>query len=157
MLSYLERQKEKKPAEIDEEHKVGKWFMGLIPCWIDAPSTLQPAHQYHGKNVIAIHLKDGGYRCCCVDNKNPITFCVAEDTHLVEGWKDRKPAEWSEKDEKLFISCMGRLQTWKPSKEQVRCLLDCVSKAKEIHNASVGGYDAYRILVSLYNDLQKLL
>ncbi len=46
---------------------------------------------------------------------------------------------------------------WKPSEEQMRCLLDCVSKAKEIHNASVGGYDAYRILVSLYNDLQKLL
>lgn len=45
---------------------------------------------------------------------------------------------------------------WKPSEEQMRCLLDCVSKAKEIHNASVGGYDAYRILVSLYNDLTKL-
>ena len=46
---------------------------------------------------------------------------------------------------------------WEPSEEQMRCLLDCVSKAKEIHNASVGGYDAYRILVSLYDDLHKLL
>ena len=46
---------------------------------------------------------------------------------------------------------------WKPSKEQMRCLLDCVSKAKEIHNASVGGYDAYHILVSLYDELHKLL
>ena len=46
---------------------------------------------------------------------------------------------------------------WKPSEEQMRCLWDCVSKAKEIHNASVGGYDAYRVLVSLYGELHKLL
>lgn len=47
--------------------------------------------------------------------------------------------------------------SWKPSEQQMRCLLDCVSKAKEIHNASVGGYDAYRILMSLYDELHKLL
>ena len=110
--AYLEKQKEQKPAEIDEEHKVGKWFTGLIPCWIDAPSTLQPAHRYHGKNVIAIHLKDGGYRCCCVDDKKPITFRVAEDTHLVEGWKDRKPAEWSEEDEMRINHLIGFVEKY---------------------------------------------
>ena len=73
--------------EVDEEYKVGKWFTGLIPCWVDAPSTLQPSHNYHGKNIVAIHLKDGGYRCCCVDDEVPTTFSLAEDTHLVEGWK----------------------------------------------------------------------
>ena len=60
-------------------------------------------------------------------------------------------------DDVNFLKSLRPQHHWKPSEEQMRCLLDCVSKAKEIHNASVGGYDAYRILVSLYNDLQKLL
>jgi len=76
-------------VEIDEKHKIGKWFTGLIPCWVDVPSTLQAAHNHHGKNIVAIHLKNGGYRCCCVDDKNPITFSLAEGTPLVEGWHNR--------------------------------------------------------------------
>ena len=36
------KQGEQKVEEIDEEYKIGKWFTGLIPCWINAPSTLQP-------------------------------------------------------------------------------------------------------------------
>ena len=98
--------------------------------------------------------------------------------------REHQPAEWSEEDEKMIDKCIelvlfampeniSAIKTkdqcitwlkslrpqphWKPSEEQMRCLLDCVSKAKEIHNASVGGYDAYRILVSLYDDLHKLL
>lgn len=76
--------------EIDEKFKVGVWFTGLIPCWIDAPSTLHAAHSRHGKNIVAIHLKEGGYRCCCVDDKNPSTFSLAENTPLVEGWHNRE-------------------------------------------------------------------
>lgn len=76
--------------EIDEEYKVGKWFAGLIPCWINAPSTLQPGHSEHGKNIVAIHLKGGGYKCCCVDNKEPATFNMPENTPLVEGWHNRE-------------------------------------------------------------------
>lgn len=76
--------------EIDEKHKIGKWFTGLIPCWIDAPSTLQTAHSHHGKDIIAIHLKNGGYRCCCVDDKEPSTFYLPENVSLVEGWHNRK-------------------------------------------------------------------
>lgn len=77
-------------SEVDEKYKIGKWFTGLIPCWVDAPSTLQAAHNHHGENIVAIHLKEGGYRCCCVDDKNPSTFSLAEGTSLVEGWHNRK-------------------------------------------------------------------
>lgn len=84
------KQGEQKVEEIDEEYKIGKWFTGLIPCWINAPSTLQPEHSNHGKNVVAVHLKGGGYRCCCVDDKKPITFSVAENTPFVEGWHNRE-------------------------------------------------------------------
>ena len=80
----------KEDLEIDEKHKVGIWFTGLIPCWVDAPSTLQAAHNHHGENIVAIHLKEGGYRCCCVDSKNPSTFSLAEGTSLVEGWHNKK-------------------------------------------------------------------
>lgn len=80
-------------TDIDEKYKIGKWFMGLIPCWVDAPSTLQAAHDHHGKNIVAIHLKNGGYRCCCVDDKKPITFSLAENTPLVEGWHNRESSE----------------------------------------------------------------
>ena len=73
--------------EIDEDWQVGKWFTGLIPCRVDAPSTLQPAHEYHGKNVVAIHLKNGGYRCCCIDDEKPKTFFLPEGTYFMEGWK----------------------------------------------------------------------
>ena len=89
-LAWLEKQGEQKVEEIDEEYKIGKWFTGLIPCWINAPSTLQPEHSNHGKNVVAVHLKGGGYRCCCVDDKKPITFSVAENTPFVEGWHNRE-------------------------------------------------------------------
>lgn len=81
---------DKQQVEIDKEYKIGKWFTGLIPCWIDAPSTLQAAHNHHGENIVAIHLKDGGYRCCCIDDKEPITFSLAENTPLVEGWHNRE-------------------------------------------------------------------
>lgn len=73
--------------EIDEDYVLGKCFTGLIPCWIDAPSTLQPAYKYHGKNIVAVHLKGGGYRCCIIDDITPSTFYLPENTHLVEGWK----------------------------------------------------------------------
>ena len=79
----------------------GKTFMGLIPCWVDAPSTLQPAHKHHGKNLIVMHENNGGFRCCCVDDEKPITFHLPEDTHLVEGW-NKKPSEWSEEDDMLM-------------------------------------------------------
>lgn len=75
--------------EIDEKHKIDKWFTGLIPCWVDAPSTLQAAHNHHGEDIVAIHLKDGGYRCCCIDDKEPMTFSLPENVSLVEGWHNR--------------------------------------------------------------------
>ena len=67
---------------------------------------------------------------------------------------------YSEEEKQFILDFLQRCEPqphWKPSEEQMRCLLVCVSKAKEIHNASVDGYDAYRILVSLYDELHKLL
>lgn len=95
-------------TDIDEKHKIGKWFMGLIPCWVDAPSTLQAAHDHHGKNIVAIHLKNGGYRCCCVDDKKPTTFSLAENTPLVEGWHNRE-SSWNEKDKKIIKNILSVL------------------------------------------------
>lgn len=89
ILSFLDTLEVKEDLEIDEKHKIGKWFTGLIPCWVDAPSTLQAAHDHHGKNIVAIHLKDGGYRCCCIDDKEPMTFSLPENTSLVEEWHNR--------------------------------------------------------------------
>lgn len=101
-------------CEIDEKHKIGKWFTGLIPCWIDAPSTLQASHSHHGKNIVAIHLKDGGYRCCCIDDKEPMTFSLPENTPLVEGWH-RESAVWDGKDEeriKNILSVLDVQECW---------------------------------------------
>lgn len=149
-------------AKIDEKHKVGKYFTGLIPCWVNAPSTLQPAHNYHGKNIIAIHLKDGGYRCCCIDDKKPVTFSLPENTPLVEGWK-RKSAEWSDEDEKIIEtmckegdlrpsqmiwlkSLKDRVQPhWKPTEEQMNALKQTSENDYVMYNT---------ILKSLYNDLK---
>ena len=89
----------------------GKTFMGLIPCWVNAPSALQPAHKHHGKNLIVMHENNGGFRCCCVDDEKPITFHLPEDTHLVEGW-NKKPAEWSEEDEQYLLVCKNALQKY---------------------------------------------
>ena len=74
----------------DEEYSFSGKFSGLCPAWINAPSTLQPAHKYHGKNVVAIHEKTGGFRCCCIDDEVPSTFHVPENTELVPGWTGRK-------------------------------------------------------------------
>lgn len=77
----------------DGDYNFSNKFTGLCPCWVNAPSTLQPAHKWHGKNIVAIHLKGGGYRCCCVDNIKPITFHMPENTELVPGWRNRRKEE----------------------------------------------------------------
>lgn len=155
-------------AKIDEKHKVGKYFTGLIPCWVNAPSTLQPAHNYHGKNLVAIHLKDGGYRCCCIDDNKPITFTLPENTQLVEGWK-RKSVEWSEEDEKIIEtmckegdlrpsqkiwlkSIKDRVQPqWKPTDEQ----MNCFKQAIDLFKMKVNDDLVLQNLHSLYNNLEK--
>ena len=170
-------------AKIDEKHKVGKYFTGLIPCWVDAPSTLQPAHNYHGKNIVAIHLKDGGYRCCCIDDKKPVTFSLPENTSLVEGWR-RKSGEWSDDDEKMmqcihkyvkasasnfdyeniqiwFRNIKNRVQPhWKPTEEQIEAV-KCA--AKDVFESSSRNEDLrfknepyFKSLYSLYEQLEKL-
>lgn len=109
LLHDIDTLEVKEDLEIDKEHKIGKWFTGLIPCWIDAPSTLQAAHDHHGKNIVAIHLKNGGYRCCCVDDKEPSTFSLAEGTPLVEGWHNREFSAWNKEDEERIKNILSVL------------------------------------------------
>ena len=73
----------------------GRTFSGLIPCWVNAPSELQPAHKYHGKNAVIMHENNGGFMCCFIDDKKATTVHLPENTFFVEGWR-KKPAEWSE-------------------------------------------------------------
>lgn len=169
-----EKKELKKIEKIDEKYKVGKYFTGLIPCWVNAPSTLQPAHNYHGKNIVAIHLKDGGYRCCCIDDKKPVTFSLPENTPLIEGWK-RKSVEWSDDDEKTMqhiFKCINasdyidfqkikiwleslknRVQPhWKPTDEQ----MSCFKQAIDLFKMKVNDDLVLRNLNSLYDDLKKL-
>ena len=78
--------------EFDEDYKIGTYFSGLILAWVNQPSALQPAHRHHGKNVVAIHLKRGGFRCCCIDDDVPRTIDIPENTLSPLGghWKPRK-------------------------------------------------------------------
>jgi hypothetical protein len=74
---------------VDTEFKIGKWFSGpIFPAWINAPSTLQSAHNFHGKNVVACHLKEGGFRIIYSENGKPVSAILTEDAPLVEGWKE---------------------------------------------------------------------
>jgi len=111
-LAWLEKQKEKVSDEFDENYKIGDYHSGLILAWVNQPSTLQPAHKYHGKNVVAIHLKKGGFRCCCVDDPSPITFEIPDGTlsPLCGKWhneksveKKQQPAEYLDKDKVYTI------------------------------------------------------
>lgn len=99
-----------------ENYTIGKTFKGLIPCWINAPSELQSAHQYHGKNVVVMHENNGGFRCVCIDDEKPVTFHLPDDVLLVEGWRKRNP-EWSEEDKKI-IETICKEGDLKPSEKR---------------------------------------
>ena len=128
---WAEKQKKQKPAECGctndeseydkgyrEGHRFGlrqtedymlpggKTFSGLIPCWINAPSELQPAHKYHGKNVVVMHENNGGFRCCFIDDEKATTIHLPEDTLFVEGWR-KQPAEWSEEDSRILYNVIA--------------------------------------------------
>ena len=45
---------------------------------------------------------------------------------------------------------------WKPSEGQMKCLGNCVNRARIMYNSSTNGYDDYPALSSLYNDLKSL-
>ena len=92
--------------------------------------------------------------------------------------KEQKPAEWSEEDEKMLSACIEAVgsmsvrsdvktlrdwlrslrpqPSWKPSEKQMKCLVKCVNRAREMYNASANGYDAYPTLSSLLHDLRSL-
>lgn len=94
------------------QYSIGKTFMGLIPCWVNAPSTLQPAHKYHGKNAVIMHESNGGFCCCFIDNEKAATVYLPENTGFVEGWR-KKPVEWSDEDEKTrrnLISLLANMR-----------------------------------------------
>ncbi len=173
LIAYLERQKEQKPAE---QYSIGKTFMGLIPCWINAPSELQPAHKYHGKNAVIMRESNGGFRCCFIDDEKATTVHLPENTLFVERWRKRH-TEWNKEDEGM-LNCIiatlceeshggretnnkmvtwleNRLKSlrpqphWKPSEVQMEAL------AWYSGNSGVPP-TGDKAIKSLYNDLKKL-
>ena len=147
--------------QIDGEYTNGG-FTGLLPAWIDAPSTLQPAHKWHGRNVVAVHEKNGGFRCCLIDEKVPFTFHLPENTGLVSGWKKKPVSEDLEKaaiayNKKVNFVVAGKIPNehfmagalWK--KQQL------MENAVE---AVIHPYDGEiwvdKYLLSIYNDCQRV-
>ena len=84
---FIDSLQQEQPEVDGIEFRCGFFSGPIFPAWIDAPSGLQPAHKYHGLEVIACHLKGGGYRV--VPRNKPISFELPESTHLVGGWKDQ--------------------------------------------------------------------
>jgi hypothetical protein len=96
----------------------------------------------------------------------------------LEKQKEQKPAEWSEEDDLMRDAILKTLERvgdygtigmqkdwlkslrpqphWKPSEKQMKCLVKCVNRAREMYNASANGYDAYPTLSSLLHDLRSL-
>lgn len=207
LLAYLEKQK---PAESHhsndnpeydkgymdgkafqlkqtEQYSIGKTFMGLIPCWVNAPSTLQPAHKYHGKNAVIMHENNGGFRCCFIDDEKATTIHLPENTLFVEGWR-KKPTKWSKDDEAILSRCISDIERakhyalqkpelydieinwlkslkprWKPNEEQIKALYSAVNDAIALYSNKVSPvYEEisrthFDALDSLYNDLKKLM
>ena len=124
-IAWLERQQE--TGAIDEEYRLGG-FTGLLCAWVNQPSINQPAHKYHGRNVVAYHEKNGGFRCCLIDEPTAATFHLPENT-LSAGWKDRNSVTWSEKDEQYkkfaidwLFTFQGRALTQEAKHEVAECI-----------------------------------
>lgn len=86
MQEFITALQQEQPEVEGIEFRCGYFSGPIFPAWIDAPSTLQPAHRYHGLEVVACHLKEGGYRV--VPRNKPVSFELPEGTHLVGGWKE---------------------------------------------------------------------
>lgn len=91
LILQIEHLQQEQPEVDDIEFRCGYFSGPIFPAWIDAPSTLQPAHKYHGLEVVACHLKEGGYRV--VPRNEPVSFELPEGTHLVGGWKEKAPED----------------------------------------------------------------
>ena len=65
--------------------------MSVIPrrCWINQPSTLQPLHEHHGTNVLAVPYCEGSHAVYFLDG-NVISMVVPSEV-LSEGWKPASP------------------------------------------------------------------
>lgn len=65
--------------------------MSVIPrrCWINQPSTLQPLHEHHGTNVLAVPYCADSHAVYFLDG-NVISMVVPSEV-LSEGWKPASP------------------------------------------------------------------
>lgn len=52
--------------------------------WINQPSTLQPAHKWHGTNVLALHEYDNMYRAYFLSG--PVESMQVSGLALSKGW-----------------------------------------------------------------------
>lgn len=119
-----------------QDYMIGRTFKGLIPCWINAPSTLSPLHKYHGKNAVVMHENNGGFRCICIDEKEPVSFHIPSGDVLVEGWKKKPDA-------------------WKPTEEQIKGLKFFLDFHRPQRNAGTTNWKEFDAVESLYEQLKK--
>jgi hypothetical protein len=55
-------------------------------CWINAPSTLQPVHHWHGRNVIVDRSDSDGMCVTVYFIEGPIVSAMIPALYLSKGW-----------------------------------------------------------------------
>ena len=165
ILSWLERQKEQKPTEFPKSEDYG--IDGLYAAVDILQKTLGEVDGYQTDDGILEHK-------CAISavkelyEQKPAEWsgedekmlnAIIEDIHCGTDFNAEvmREANIREKWLRERLKSLRPKPHWKPSEEQMKCLEDCVNRAREIYNASVNGYGAYHALSSLYHDLQKPL
>lgn len=57
-------------------------------CWINAPSTLQPVHHWHGRNVIVDRGDRDGVCVTVYFTEGQIISAMIPSMYLAKGYKD---------------------------------------------------------------------
>ena len=202
--SWLKKQKEQKPSDLPAgfyyiDGKGNKYYSKEFRCSNELGGyvSLKVAEQkpVEGKEYTS---PDCGTSACCDDERFEIIAQAKKDiiekTNIAEnelsmelplldgilmrvwqvGWLNKKPAEWSEEDEKMIQSLILGIDKyvffagikskkiitwlkslrpkphWKPSEEQIEALWETIDFAPETFKPKC-------TLESLYNDLKKLI
>ncbi len=72
---------------MDTSDKDSNWTIKPQRMWINQPSTLQPLHKLHGKNVLAIRESQGWYTIYFLDGD--VISQIAPLNTLSNGWLNK--------------------------------------------------------------------
>lgn len=61
-------------------------YRGMRRMWIDQPSTLQPHHRYHGRNVLAAPKNDDAAYVIIYLTQGPVVSFEVPESALSRGW-----------------------------------------------------------------------